>query len=191
MQALFAVASNLFTSVGTAVGVTGAGSASAGLGIISAGVSGLASMSAASYQAAVASRAAAIHEENAKRIVEAGRKEAKMQDEAAAAFIADDIAAQAASGFSLSSPSFVRRRAKQQVLADQDRANIVEDSIVQARSEREAGAAAASEGKQARRSALFSLLGTGIGMADSAISGAILTGEVAARRTRNQTLLIG
>lgn len=191
MQGLFTAATSLFSSIGTAVGVTGAGAASAGLGIISAGVSGLASMSAARYQAAVASRAAAIHEENAQRIVAAGRKEAKMRDEAAAAFIADDISAQAASGFALSSPSFVRRRAKQQVLADQDRANIVEDSIVQARSEREAGAASASEAKQARRSALFSFIGTGLGMADSAISGAILSGEIAARRTRNQTLLIG
>lgn len=191
MQALFTAATSLFSSIGTAAGVTGAGAASAGLGIVSAGVSGLAAMSAARYQAAVASRAAAIHEENAQRIVEAGRKEAKMQDEAAAAFIADDIASQAASGFALSSPSFIRRRAKQQVLAGQDRANIVEDSIVQARSEREASAAASSEAKQARRSALFSFLGMGINMADSAISGAILSGDVAARRTRNQALLIG
>lgn len=187
MEALIAGASSLFSSIGGIAGVTGAGAASAGAGILSSVVTGIAGISAANYQASIATRAAKIHEENAQRIVAAGQKEAKMQDEAAAAQIADDIASQGASGFALSSPSFVRRRAKMQVLAGQDRENIIEDSRVQAASEREAGYSARVEASQARSSALFKFIGMGINVFDSAIGGANLSGSIASRRVRSSS----
>jgi len=185
VQALIAGATSVFGGIGTAAGVTGAGAASAGLGIVSSLVTGIAGISAANYQAAVASRAAMIHDQNAERIMLAGRKDAKMQDEAAAAQIADEIASQAASGFELSSPSFVRRRNKMSVLATQDRQNIVEDANLQAASEREAGATARSEASQARSSALFRFIGMGLNIADSAIGGANLSSSVSSRRVKS------
>lgn len=182
MQAIMSIVTPIFSSIGGAFGVTGAGSAAAGAGILGTAINGIAQISALNYQAAIAKRAAAIHKENANRIIEAGRREAKMQDEAAAVALADDIAAQGASGFALSSPSYVRRREKARLLMTQDRRNIVEDSILQARSEQEAAYASRVEAAGAKSSALFAFLGTGIKMFDSAIGGANLTSEVKRRR---------
>lgn len=191
MLALANAVTSIFTSVGTAAGISGAGAAAAGVGLVSTTISTLGSIQAANYQAAISQRAALIREENANRIVAAGRREAQLQDLEATTQIADDISAQAASGFSLSSRSFIRRRNRLTELAGQDREAIVEDSRVQAQSEREAAGALRAEARQYKRSALFSVLSGSLGIADSLIGGANLAGTVATRRTTNTARTIG
>ena len=181
----------LFSAIGGAAGVGAAGAASAGAGILSAAVGGISAISAANYQAAVAKRAALVKEENARRIVEAGQKQAKDQDLAAAAAVADDIAAQASSGFSLSSPSFVRRRKSQTRLIEQDRTRIIEDANLQAQGELNDAATYRSEASQAKSSALFSFLEAGLNIGDSIIGGANLVSNVRQRRITNNSRYVG
>lgn len=185
MQAIGAFVTTVFTNIGTAVGASAVAAPSVGAGLLSVGLQTVSSISANNYNAAVATRAAMIRDQNANRLLEAGRKEAQMQDEQAAAAIADDIALSAASGFSVNSPSFVRRRQRTTELAGRDRANIVEDSILAAKSEREGAASLRSEASQYKRSNLFTLLSGAIGVGDTLIGGANLTSSVAARRTTN------
>lgn len=185
MQAIGAFVTTAFTKIGAAVGASAITAPSVGLGLVSTGFQAISAISANNYNAAVMTRAAKIQEENSNRILEAGRKEAEMQDYAAATAMADDLAASAASGFAVSSPSFVRRRQRLTDLANQDRRNIIDDSVIQARSEREGAAASLSEAAQFKRSNLFAVLTAGLGVGDTLIGGANLTREIAARRTTN------
>lgn len=182
MQAIAAPIVGLFTSVGTAFGATTATAATVGSGIISAVVGGISSMSQARYQAAVATRAAQVQEQNAQRIIAAGQADAQQQDMEAAAAVADDIARSASSGFAVSSPSFVRRRERSRILIEQDRSRIIEDSRLKATNAREQAAASLNEAAAAKKSALFSMLGMGLGVADSMIGGATLASSLTQKR---------
>lgn len=182
MQAIAAPIIGLFSSVGTAVGASAATAATVGSSIFTAVIGGIGAISQANYQAAVASRAAKIQEQNAQRIVAAGQADAQQQDMEAAAAVADDIARNAASGFAVSSPSFIRRRERQRVLIEQDRSRIIEDSRVQAMSAREQAAASMSEAAQAKKSALFSMLDMGLNVTDSLIGGATLASSLTQKK---------
>lgn len=190
MQAIAVGISKVFTSIGAAAGVGQAGAAVTGLGLVETGAKlGLGLMSAR-YQSQQMARMAKIEEENAARTRDAGRKDAAMQDEAAAAQIADDIARTGASGFATSSGSFVRRRGRLRELAARDRFRIVDDAELQAKSSMERAASYRAEGANARAGNLFSVLSAGIGIQKSLISGNNLVAEAAARRVNNSASFI-
>lgn len=160
-----------FAKVGAVAGVTGAGAATAGAGLVSTVAGGILQFAQGRYQSAMMLRMAAQEEENAARIRTAGNKEAQMQDMAAVEEIADTIAQQGASGFSLNSGSFVRRQGRLRELATRDRTRIVEDASAQAQSAQNRAASYRAEASAAKPSLFLSLLNMGLGINKSLISG--------------------
>lgn len=169
------------------IGLFQGATSTAGLvGLAGAAISGISSINQANYQAAISTRAAMIEEVNARRIVDAGMKDAQQQDLAAAEQIADAIAAQAASGFALSSPSFVRRRTRLDELATQDRGRIVEDAYTQGQAAMERAGGHRAEASAAKRSKFFAFLETGLTGYNSLLGDANLAGSIMARKVNQQ-----
>lgn len=179
-----------FAAVGGLGGVTGAGAATAGAGIVSSIAGGVLNYQQGRYQAAVAMRMAAEEEKNAALVREAGGAEAKQQDEEAVAQISDEIARQGASGFSLSSGSFIRRRSRLDTLASRDRTRIVEDANRQGESANNRAASYRAEAKASRKSLFSTLLDVGLGINKSLISGANLNAETVSNRINNNARAI-
>lgn len=86
----------------------------------------------ADYRAEVATRNAALLEENASRTVAKGQQDQLTQDMAARAVIGDQIAAQGASGIRLSSGSFVRSRAATRKIARLNALNVRQAAAIEA-----------------------------------------------------------
>lgn len=190
MQGVIQLATAVFGSLGSAVGAGAGAAAATGASIASTVVGGLSAINAANYQAAVAARAAKIAEMNAQRSIEAGQGRAQQYDMEALAAMSDELAAQGASGLSVASPSFVRRRTKQASLLAQDRARIIEDSQLEAKSYREQSAAYRSEAAQAKTLSLFKFLETGLSLTDTMIGGANLTSTLKQKRLDTQATVV-
>jgi hypothetical protein len=176
MQALIALVPALTGAAG------GASALSAGIGLASAAVSGIASINENRYKAAVLSQQARTETENATRIRMAGQVQAQQQDQSALEQIGGEIANFGASGFDLTSGSFVGRTNKLRRMASVDRQRIVEDANLQARSSDNAAASALAGAKQAKKSAFLSFLSAGIGAAGSLVDSANLVDRVKASR---------
>lgn len=164
----------------------GSATLSSVVGLAGAALSGISAINQASYQSALATRTAKLEEENARRILDAGQKDAQMQDLQAAEAIADEIALNAASGFSVNSPTFVRRRTRLHELATQDRSRIVEDARVQGQAAMERAAGARAEAKAAKRSGFFAFLEAGLTGYNSLLGDANLASSLANRKITQQ-----
>lgn len=177
---------------GVAAGGGGlAATLSTGLAIGGTVLSTISGIQAAQFQAAILDQQAAIELGNARRIRQAGSIEAQEADFAALAAIGAETARQGASGVSLNSPSFVRRRARNKVNASTNRLRIIDDAEVQA-SNATARASAASASASAKRGSIgFGVLSGLIGVGDDLISGASLINESKARRLNRTAVGVG
>ena len=96
----------------------------AAIGAIGAIVSGVMGMAQANYQAKVANMNAEIAKDNAKRAIERSQVEAKDQDALTREMIGEQVAAQGASGLSLTGGSAMKTRAAARRLGRRDTLNV-------------------------------------------------------------------
>jgi hypothetical protein len=157
-----------------AAGATTASLASTGAGLLSTGVGIVGNFMANRYQQGILAQQAAIERRNAEMTRDAGRKSAQDADIVAADAISEEVARQAASGFSIGSPSYLRRIMRTRALAGLNRERIVDDADRQATSSLNRAAAADAEANQSKRAGYFNLIAGGLNLGSDLLSGSTL-----------------
>ena len=149
--------------------------------LLGTGISTIAGIQQAKFQAQIAKRSAEISELNAERAVERSQIEAQDQDRLAAAVIGDVISKQAGSGLSLRSGSFTKKRASLRQLARLDTLRIRQAGDIEAFNFLQEAAGFKAEAKAFKRKAKFTaiagvLQGVSTIAGSSLISGALTKG---------------
>jgi hypothetical protein len=157
--------------------------ASTGLAAASSILTGFSALQQSRYQAAVLSQQMEVEQKNVANINQAAQTEAMEADQDAAAFMAEDQVRLAASGFSLGSPSYLRRIARNRLVAQENSRRILDDGARAVESTQNRIAGLQSEKSGLKKSAGFTLLSTGLALTNDWLSGANLVSENAARRT--------
>jgi len=190
-QAALGVITKLLIGVGAPAATAGAAAGATAISLAGTAISTVAAISASRYQAAVLRRNAAIELMNAQRIRDAGRVQAQDADFEAAAEMGQLIAQQAASGFAVSSQSYIRRRQKNRIRASVNRLRIVDDAEMQARSAEERARGYRAEARAKGAEAFFSLLSGGVGFGQDLIGGANLASNILTRRIGRNAANVG
>ena len=151
----------VFTKIGTAVAGTALPTATTatatGASVASTVIATGAAISGAIYQSNILKAKAEAERQNAERVRAAGRVNAQEADFEALAAMAQDSVLQAASGFSLASPSFIRRRDRNAINARLNRNRIVEDAEIEAIGALNRARFAGMEARATRTGAVFDL----------------------------------
>lgn len=161
----------LLGSLGSAIGGA-AGSVGTLLGAGSSILGGISGMQASRYQAAVADANAKVAEANAQRATQQSQAAAQQQDDATAALLGEQMAAQSASGLSLGGRSQIMTRKRAKQLGRQDTLNIREQGDYEVQGFRQESANQTASAGMARASGMSSLIGGFLGGASSLIGGA-------------------
>ena len=126
-----------------------------GASLLGTGISTIAGIQQAKFQAQIAKRSAEISELNAERAVERSQIEAQDQDRLAAAVIGEEISKQAGSGLRLTSGSFTKKRASLRQLARLDTLRIRQAGDIEAFNFLQEAATSKIEAKMFKRKAKF------------------------------------
>lgn len=137
----------------SSAGVAAATGLTAGLGAISAIQQG-------NYQAAVSRNNARIAEENAARISEASQRESMRSDQDYRALLAEQLAAQGASGLDILGRSQVAARMLTQRTGRMAAQDIIDEGTARSRGSLQEAANFRSEGKQAKTQGYISAAGS-------------------------------
>jgi len=147
----------LFTAIGSGIsGLSGGSLLSAG-GAILGGISALA---AGNYQKQVADMNADIANQNARRAEQKGQIDQQMQDERAAGAIGEQVAAQSATGISLTSRSAIASRKSSRELARLDALNIRQGADIEAYNYKVDAANQRAQGTLAQSAGINGFLGS-------------------------------
>lgn len=130
-----------------------------GLSAAGSVVSGVLGFASANYQAQVAQMNQEIAMENAARANTRGQEAAMEQDALTRGMLGEQIAAQSASGLSLSSGSAIKTRKAARVLGRKDAENVKEAGDIEAYNYKVDAANFGAQGNSARLSGMGSLLG--------------------------------
>jgi hypothetical protein len=166
----------------------GAGSVVGGLATAGSLIGGVSSFLSGQYQAGVLRNQAAVADQNAARAIFAGQITQQDQDISARQAIDQDIAAQAASGLTLSSGTFARRRDSLRILARRDALRTRNDAEVQAQGLKAGASAARAEARQTSFGSFLSLIETGFNVKADLINSAGLVASSKAAQIRRDTL---
>jgi len=137
----------LLATAGTFLASSGGAAALTGL---SAGIAGLSAIQSGNYQAAVAKNNARIAEENAARQSEAAQREALRSDQDYRALLAEQLAAQGASGFDILGRSQQSARLLTRRVGRRAARDITEEGEAAARRSLQEAANFRGEGRQAK-----------------------------------------
>ena len=149
-----------------------------GASLLGTGISTIAGIQQAKFQAQIAKRSAEISELNAERAVERSQIEAQDQDRLAAAVIGDLISKQAGSGISLRSGSSVRGRDSLRQLARLDTLRIRQAGDIEAFNFLQEAVGLKAEAKAFKRKAKFTAI-AGVLKGISTIGGSSLVSGAA------------
>ena len=150
-----------------------------GASLLGTGISTIAGIQQAKFQAQIAKRSAEISRLNAERAVERSQIEAQDQDRLAAAVIGDVISnEQAGSGLSLRSGSFTKKRASLRQLARLDTLRIRQAGDIEAFNFLQEAATGRAEAKAFKRKAKFTAI-AGVLKGISTIGGSSLVSGAA------------
>lgn len=141
------------TFLGSSTGIAAMAAATAGIGAISA-------ISQGNYQAAVARNNARIAEENAARLSEASQRESLRSDQDYRALLAEQLAAQGASGFDILGRSQRSARMLTQRTGRQAARDIWDEGTSASRRSLQEAANFRGEGRQAQLQGYFSGAGS-------------------------------
>lgn len=166
----------------------GAGSLAGGLATAGTIVGGASAFLQGQYQAGVLRNQATVARQNAQRAVFAGQITQQDQDQAAAQAIGQEVAAQGASGLSLSSGSFARRRESMKILARRDALRIRNDADVKAQNFNAEAATNEAEARQSSLGSFLSLGGMALGIKADLINAAGLISSTKTAQIRRDTL---
>lgn len=142
------------------------------IGVGSSVLEGVQGYRAGQYRSEVAKMNQAIAEDNAARSIQRSQIEAQDQDAVTLALLGEQEVAQASSGVSLGSRTFVGTRRNARVLGRLDALRIRQGGELEAYNYRTDAANFKAEGGAARREGRASLLGGFIGAAKSLVGGA-------------------
>jgi len=182
VQALPAVASTAFSSAGSSL-LTAASLASTAVGTV-------AKFQQNKFQQKMLEQQAKVAEENAARERFAGQIDQQERDFVALQEMDARVARQAASGLSLQSSSFRRRRRTDRVLARKDALRIRNEAEVRATNFENQAASRRAEADMAGSAATFSLFEGVLGAGQDLITGAEFVNRQTARKTRRDGLEI-
>ena len=171
-----------FLGGSVAAGASTAALASTALSAGSTLLSGFSAMRQANYQAAVIAQQIEQEKKNAVNLNQATQIEAQEADEQASQFLSSEIARQGASGFALSSPSFLSRNSRNRATAAVNRLRITEDGARQVENTQNRIAGLEAERRGARSNRFSALIQTGIGLTNDWLQGANLVSNASARR---------
>ena len=132
--------------------------ASLGASLLGTGISTIAGVQQAKFQAQIAERSAEISEMNAERAAFRSQVEAQDQDRLAAAVIGEEISKQAGSGLSLASGSFTKKRASLRQLARLDTLRIRQAGDIEAFNFLQEAVTSKIEAKAFKRKAKFTAI---------------------------------
>jgi hypothetical protein len=183
MQMLAPIFGTLFGGGAAAGTAAAAASTASTLGTLGSIVGVGATLSQISYQNKVAANAAMVARQNSERALQQGQEAQRDQDIDAQAQIAALTANQAASGFSVFSPSYQRVQARNRVLARRD-AERIRTSAENTANNFLAEATSAENQKQGL---FLPLLSGAIDIKSSMISGSSLVRNTRARQVNNST----
>lgn len=193
MQALAFVGAKIGTLFGAgaagagALGAAGSAAAASGFGTLSTVLGAVGTVAQLGYQNKVAANNAALMERNAVKVQQASQKSAQEAGLEAAALLGDLTVAQAQTGFAVTSPSFLRVRNKNRLLAQRDQLRIVKGGSAEATNLRNE---ATSLRNEAGPSPLLGLITGGLDIASSMISGASLVRRNSAMGNNTSARLI-
>ncbi len=185
-----AAAATLFAPIGSFFGVSGAGAATAGLGITSSLIGGVAQFAALSSQSAALEEAARVEEANAKLAIQRGQIDAQDADFELAAILAENEAQQASSGILTGSGSFRRVRTRVNTIGRANRQRIIQDSSIQANNAQARANSRRSQSRSSRLESAFSLVSTGINIGSGLIDGANLSAREQISSTNRRRVAI-
>lgn len=154
----------------------------AALAAIGSIISGVMGMAQASYQAKVANMNAEIAKDNAKRAIERTQVEAKDQDALTKEMIGEQIAAQSASGLSLTGGSAMRTRASARRLGRRDTLNVHQAGELEAYQYKTDAMNFKAQAAAHKMGGISNLLGSFFQAGSSLIGGAQSSGSFLARR---------
>lgn len=160
----------------------GAQGVATALSVASGVIEAVGQYSAGMYQAKVAANNARIADENAKRAIHTANVQAQNQDFDALVAMGGLLAELGASGLQVGTGSAALRRKSQSELAARDRGYTIHEGQMQASNYRQQAQDFRTEAAGAKRGAMYSLLGGGLEVGSSLITGASKVNQAKAKR---------